>query len=283
MHMVKYPVEQFIQEASGLPPIPQTAQKALALIRDPETNAIDLAGVLASDQVLAARVLRWANSPYYGMESRIVTMKQAIVVLGMNIIQELVMTCSVSDYLNRPLPAYGLKRGELWHHALGTAVGAQLISRQRHLRIDQEAYYAGLLGDIGKLIFENHLHEIDLNGSEWGQRTFLDVERACFGIDHARLGAELARHWQLPENLVTAIAFHHEPQCAPKHRALVAAIHIADISMKVLGIGIGVDGVSYPLQQQSLELLGMTWDDLFKLSEQVAQELERAKELIDTN
>jgi HD-like signal output (HDOD) protein len=281
--MVSYPIEQFIQEASMLPPIPQTAQRALTIIRDPNRNAADLAGILASDQVLAARVLRWANSAYYGMENRIVTVQQAIMVLGMNVIQELVMASSVSDHMNQALPGYGLKRGELWHHALGTAVGAQLISQQHHLNIDHEAYYAGLLCDIGKLIFEKHLREIELDKPEWNQWSFLEMERACFGFDHAALGSELAHHWQLPDELVTAIAYHHEPQCAPKHKKLVAAIHLADVSMKVLRIGIGVDGLRYPLEQEALAMLNMSWDDLFKLSEQVGEHLARAKELIDIN
>jgi len=281
--MTSYLIEQFIQEASMLPPIPETAQKALAIIRNPETNAADLADILASDQVLAARVLRWANSAYYGMESRIVTVRQAIVILGMNVIQELVMASSVSDQMNQPLPGYGLKRGELWHHALGTAVGAQLISKQYCLKIDQEAYYAGLLCDIGKLIFEKHLRDIKWDRSEWDQRSFLEVERAGFGMDHATLGSELAHHWQLPEELVTTIAFHHEPQLAPKHQKLAAAVHIADISMKVLGIGIGIDGLRYPLEQEALSTLNMSWDDLFALSERVRVHLARAKELIEIN
>ncbi len=279
--MVSYPVEQFIQEASMLPPIPQTAHKALAIIRDPETNAAELADILAADQVLAARVLRWANSAYYGMENRIVTVRQAIVVLGMNVIQELVMASSVSDQMNQPLPGYGLKRGELWHHALGTAMGAQLISKKYRLKIDQEAYYSGLLCDIGKLIFEKHLREIDQ--LEWSRRSFLEMERACFGIDHALLGAELARHWQLPEELVIAITFHHEPQRTVRYQELVAAVHVADISMRVLGIGIGVDGLRYPLEHEALNVLKMSWDDLFSLSEQVREQLARAKELIDIN
>ena len=278
--MAIYRVEQFIQEASGLPPIPQTAQKALALLRDPDTNLAALAGLMASDQVLAAKVLRWANSPYYGLENKVISVQQAIVVLGMNVVRELIMTSTVSAHMHGALPGYGLEKGELWHHALGTAVGAQLISKQHGLQIDEEAYFAGLLCDIGKLIFEKHLSEIDLNRSEWERHPFFEVERAAFGIDHAGLGAELARHWQLPENLVTAIAYHHEPQSAPEHKVLVAAIHVADISMKVLGIGMGVDGLRYPLNEESLKLLNMTWDELFALSAQVREQLEHAREMI---
>ena len=278
--MTMYSVEQFIQEASDLPPIPQAAQKALALIREPGTSAVTLAGVLATDQVLSAQLLRWANSAYYGMENRIATVQQAIVVLGMDIIRDGIMVNSVSRHLNQALPGYGLEKGELWRHAVGTAMSARLISRQHHLRIDEEAYFAGLLCDIGKLVFEKHLREIDLNKDEWARYSFLEVERACFGIDHASLGAELACHWQLPHELVTAIPCHHEPQCATGCKELVAAIHVANISMKVLNIGTGVDGLRYPMEADALNTLNMTWEELFVLSEQVGAQLKHTQQVL---
>ena len=110
---MNYSISQLLQEARDLPPIPQAVQRALTLIYDPESNAAELASILSTDQALAAKVLRWANSAYYGIENRIVTIQQAIVVLGMNILQELVLTYSMSDHLNRPLPGYALLRGEL--------------------------------------------------------------------------------------------------------------------------------------------------------------------------
>lgn len=272
--------ERFIQEASELPPLPHAAQKALAVIRDPELSAGTLAAILASDQVLASRVLRWANSAYYGVENRIVTVQQAIMVLGLNRTRELILTTALSDRMNQALPGYGLKRGELWQHALGTALGAQLLSKKYHLRIDDEAYFAGLLCDIGKLIFETHLHEIDPFLEEWEYHSFPEVERAWFGLTHAELGAEIAKAWQLPENLVAAIAFHHEPQCAAKHTLLTAVVHVADVSMKVLGIGMGIDGLRYPMEEFALQMLQMNWEDIFALSERVAQQLEQVKKLI---
>lgn len=280
---MNYSIHELIREAGKLPPIPKAAQKALELIRNPASSASDVAGILGTDQVLSAQVLRRANSAYYGMENRIVTVQQATVVLGMNIIQELIMSSAMSHYLDRPISGYELQRGELWHHALGTAVGAKLISKHQHLKIDEEAYFAGLLCDIGKLIFGNLLKTIDLNGPEGECQSFLDVERANFGIDHARLGAEIARQWQLPENLVTAIANHHEPQSAQEHQLLVATIHIADVSMMILGIGIGVDGLRYPMEEDALKRTGMAWEDLFYLAEEVSEELTRAKEMTGFN
>lgn len=280
---MKISVDQLIQEASKLPPIPKAAQKALALIRSPKANAADLAGVLATDQVLSAQVLRWANSAYYGMENRIVTVQQAIVVLGMNTIHELIMTYSVSEQLNRAAPGYELQRGELWHHALGTAIGAKLISKQLRLKFDEESYFAGLLCDIGKLVFEKLLRDADLHQTEWDQHSFLEMERGIFGLDHAMLGAEMARRWQLPENLVETIAHHHDPHNAGSHQLLASTIHVADVSMMILGIGIGVDGLRYPLEQKAMQRLGLNGDDLIRLVEQITTQLDQAKELIKLN
>jgi putative nucleotidyltransferase with HDIG domain len=277
---MKYSINQLIQEAGKLPPIPQAAQKALELLRDPEANASNLARIIGTDQVLAAQVLRWANSAYFGMENRIVTVQQAIVVLGFEIVQELIMTCSISDKLNKPVPGYDLRRGELWHHALGTAIGAKLISKQRHLKIDEEAYFAGLLCDIGKLVFERLLRDNDIVRPEWEQHSFLEMERASFGLDHAMLGAEMARRWQLPDNLVEAIAHHHEPKVSQSHQILVSTIHVSDAAMMMLGVGIGVDGLRYNLDEEALKRLGMTGESLLHLVEQISGQLTRAKELI---
>jgi putative nucleotidyltransferase with HDIG domain len=278
---MNYTIGQLLLEASKLPPIPQTAQRTLALMHNPEANATRLARIISTDQVLAARVLRWANSAYYGMESQIVTVKQAIVVLGTDTVQELIMSYSLSDQLNRPVSGYDLERGELWHHALGTAIGAKLISKHCCLKIDEEAYFAGLLCDIGKLIFEKLLREADAWQAEKDQDSFLNLERANFGIDHALLGAEIARHWQLPETLVDAIAYHHEPQAASGHPVLVAVVHVADIIMMILGIGIGVDGLRYSLDEKALKRLGMVEDDLIYLVDNVAAQLTESKELFN--
>jgi len=277
---MKYSVDQLIKEADKLPPIPQAALKALALIRSPESSASTLASVIGMDQVLTTHLLRWANSAYYGMESRIATVQQAIVVLGLEAVQELIMNYSLSDHLNKSLPGYELQHGDLWRHALGTAIGAKLISKRLHLKIDEESYFAGLLCDIGKLVFEKLLRDPDINRAEWDQHSFLELERANFGIDHAMLGAEIARRWQLPESLVTAIAYHHEPQATEKYPLLVATVHVADVSMMMLGVGIGIDGLRYPLDEKALTSLGMTWEDLFHHFEQVAEQLTKAKELI---
>jgi HD-like signal output (HDOD) protein len=106
------------------------------------------------------------------------------------------------------------------------------------------------------------------------------MERANFGVDHAMLGAEIARRWQLPDNLVTAIAYHHEPQATEKYPLVVAAVHVADVSMMMLGIGIGIDGLRYSLDKEALRSLGMSWENFFNLIEQISEQLTKAREMI---
>lgn len=277
---MNYSVDELILEATRLPPIPQAAQKALAFIRDPASNAADLAAVLSKDQVLSAHVLRWANSALYGMENRIATVQQAIVVLGLTTVQELILAHSMADRLNKAMPGYELNRGDLWHHAVGTAIGAKLISKERSLKIDEEAYFAGLLCDMGKLVFEKLLRDTDTSQPEWSNHPFQEMELATFGIDHAMLGAEMARRWQLPEHIVTAIAHHHNPEAAPNNQILVSAVHVADSAMMMLGVGIGIDGLQYTLDLDALKRLRMNEQDLILLVEQVSDQLAHAKELI---
>ncbi|MBI4926787.1 MAG: HDOD domain-containing protein [Anaerolineae bacterium] len=260
-------LEQLIREAGDLPPMPQAAQRALALIRNPESSMTEVAATLSVDQALSSLTLRLANSAYYGMASRVATVQQAVMVLGANTMRDMLLTSSVTSYLNRPLPGYDLKRGDLWRHSLGVAIGARRIYEQRKLPGADEAYFAGLLSDIGKLAFEKLLRPIDSNQPDWRSGSFLDVERMHFGVDHAMLGAELARRWRLPENLIDAIAFHHTPASATDNLPIVSAVHIADAAMMMLGIGMGKDGLRYPLDPVATDCLKFTEKDMYDLME----------------
>lgn len=278
---MQYSLDQLIKEAGKLPPIPQAVQKALAIIQNPDVDATQLSRIIETDQVLAAHVLRWSNSAYFGMMSGISTVKQAIVVLGLNKIQELIMTHGVSELMKSQLPGYELRNGDLWQHAVGTAIGAKLISKQQHLKIDEEAYAAGLLCDIGKVIFEKLLRDTDISQTNARQYSFLDIERNTFGVDHAQLGSEIARLWELPEYLASVIAHHHTPLEAGTHSLIASAVHVADSTMMLLGIGIGVDGLNYPLDLEALKQLNLTGADLMQLMEKISEQLSKAKELIN--
>jgi putative nucleotidyltransferase with HDIG domain len=280
MNSGKASIEQLIDGISNLPPLPQVIHKALALMRDPDAGMDEVASVLALDQVMASRVLRLANSAYYALPFPIPTVQQAVVYLGRNTILSLVLTFSLESFLNRPLPGYGLEKGQLWKRAVGVAVGAKLVAEPYGREFSEEAYNTGLLCDIGKLAIETYLRNMRIPTDHWQGKSFSEVEVSMFGFDHAAVGAEMARRWRLPPAFVAGIAYHHRPTLADKYSLLASTIHIADAAMMMMGIGIGIDGLQYELDTTAFERLGWNGDRLTILFDKIQSQLEKAEESI---
>lgn len=261
-------IDELVNQVGNLPPLPQAAQKALALIRDPKSNASSISDVLGKDQVLTSLILRMANSVYYGLTYPVTTVQQAIVVLGQSTIQSIILAASVAPYLERPIPGYGLDRGELWRHSIGIAAGARMVTEKFGHDKAEEAYHAGLLCDIGKLAFEFLLRKENLKSSNWKYLSFEDLENKYFGINHATLGAEIARRWRLADPLIAAINFHHDPHLAGENSLLASAVHIADAAMMMMGVGIGIDGLQYKLDEFAIKQLEF---DMKKMDELITR------------
>jgi putative nucleotidyltransferase with HDIG domain len=281
--MMPMSIDDLIQRIGDLPPMPQAAQKALVMMRDPDTNAMDLANVLSMDQALTSLLLRWANSAFYGLRNSTATVQQAVMVLGQNTVHNLIIAASVAVYLDRPVPGYALDRGELWKHSIGVAAGARLIAEPFGKKFADEAYHAGLLCDIGKLGFEVLLRQTDIDRVEWQGYSFTDLEKAKFGIDHASLGAEMAHRWRLPETLVSVIACHHRPSAAGDNLVLASSVHLADAAMMMMGIGVGRDGLQYELDPAALQCLGWNDSNMADLLRRINDVVEESSRFIGFN
>ena len=281
--MARYTVEELINLVGELPPMPLVARRALETIRDPDTNMRELANILAMDQALAALVLRWANSAYYGIKFPASTVQQAVTYLGMRTLHSLVLAASVAAVLERPMPGYGLERGDLWQHSMGVAAGARLIAARFGNQVAEEAYHAGLLCDVGKLAFEMVLRNVDTSTPEWQGYSFADLETAHFGVDHAEMGAAIALTWRLPPPLINAIRYHHQPSKATDGAILAAAVHVADAGMMMLGVGLGRDGLQYEIDPQAFERVGWKPERLNELVDKVLPFVEEANQILRTN
>lgn len=270
-------IDQLISEVGELPPFPQAAQKALRLIRNPDATVKELAKVISVDQTLSGLLLRWANSAWYSLQSRITTVNRAVTIVGMKTVRELILSSATSAYLNRPLPGYELRRGDLWRRSLGVAVGAQYLANLRDDETQEEAYFAGLLCDIGKLAYEKLIRNVDTLSPEWTNLPFLEIERSMFGFDHAQLGAEMARRWNLPDSLVAVIGNHHTPELAGDHRYLASVVHVSDAAVTMLGIGVGKDGLRYDIDSEAVQLIGFKENDLYLLCEKIMEQIRFAE------
>jgi putative nucleotidyltransferase with HDIG domain len=270
-------IEQLLHKAGDIPPLPEIAQKALEIIHDPDSDVKGLADVVAIDQGLSGLILRWANSAFFGLPQKVTAVDRGIAVIGLKTVRELILDSCLTAYMIKPVPGYGLRRGDLWRHSLGVAVGARIIGEEIGSAVDSEYYFAGLLCDIGKIAFEQNLRTTDTLTDKWMNGSFEDMERETYGIDHAELSAEMARRWNLPDSMVNMIRFHHQPRLAGEDCVGACALHVADAAMMMMGIGLGKDGLRYHLDMYAFELLKMDDKGLIHLFEKIIEQIKVAE------
>ncbi len=271
-------LDDLVRQVRDLPALPTSVTRVMQLTNDPKAGLSDVAHALAADQGLAARVLKLANSAYYGSSRRIGTVSEAVVILGMRTTRNLTLATSCQDMLEREVSGYFLPRGALWRHSLACAAAAQNLARRAHFRGTEEAFVAGLLHDIGKVIMNAYLKAEFaqvLTRVAKGEMTFSDAEREALGFDHAEVGARLLERWNLPATLVTAVRYHHVPSQIPES-PLAALVHIADTICLTLGIGLGVDGMAYALDPNALAMLNLTESDFEQVASQTCDTLSEA-------
>jgi len=274
-------LKQLIEKAEDMPPLPKVAHRALRLLSKSNFNMQELASILSTDQALTGQLLHWANSSYYGLRNPVSTINQAVVYLGEMTVRSLVLTASLANYMYRSVPGYHLDRGELWKHSLGIAVSAKLVSKRFGENISEESYTAGLLCDIGKLVFDVALRDFKPTDPEWQKRPFSELETNHFGINHAVLGARIGKHWGFPPELLEAISHHHHPSKADKDAISPSAVHVGDVLVSILGIGIGRDGLQYKLDKFALKRLGIEETDFEDLLLQVTALIKDVETIIN--
>lgn len=258
--MGKVTLESIVERVNDLPALPDVVTQVIELTEDPNSTAQDINSVLSRDQAMTARVLKLANSAYYGFPRRIATITDATVFLGFKTIKTIVMAVSVSDILSKEMEGYALEPGELWKHSQSAAMAARHIARKIKFAKLDLAYTGALLHDIGKVILNDAMkeayHEVVERVSQ-GDISFIDAENEILGFNHAMVGARVAEKWNLPEELVDTIAHHHSPQDAAVNKLLTSIVHLADVICVSMGIGIGVDGMLYPVSQEAMSIVGL--------------------------
>lgn len=258
-------LEHILKRVQALPPLPTSALRVIALTKNPQTTVKELEAVISKDPSLTADILRQANSAYYGYARRISTLQEAIVMLGFQVTQGLAMASAVAPLLKNNLIGYEIEQEGLWKHSLLTAMTAKRLCQRQKLPYGDVAFTAGLLHDIGKLIISIYVQEVGSFLVEKVQEvklSYVELEEKVIGYNHATVGGFLARTWFLPEDLVSAISYHHTPLEAPSYPELANIVHVANGIASLLGIGGGVDSFLNPIQQEALDQLSLKTADL---------------------
>ncbi len=268
--------ERILGAVSDLPPMPQAAHKAREVMANPNSSFKDLAIVFVTDQAIAGRVLKLANSAYYGLSKRVSSIQQASVVLGYKTLAELVTLAFTSRLMGETLKGYGLNAGDLWKHSLAVALGARLIATKKNPALSDDVFAAGLIHDAGKLVLDKYILERRqaFEGCMAnGHQNFLTAEKKILGVDHGEIASEVCQKWNIPEHLAVAIRYHHYPSRSQDNE-LAYILHIADIIALRSELGTGIDASSYDMDDNALDFVGLE-DDLDKIMSQMVASVEK--------
>ena len=269
-------IEKITLEITDIPSLPLIAVKVLNLVQDDYSSFLAFEEIISQDQGFTTRLLKIANSTYYGQNRKIETIKQALLLIGFETFKFLVIATALRD-LHRKFDTFEQK---LWEHSLGVALCSSLIATMTSLVKPEEALVYGLIHDIGKTIINNSMPdvypEVYKKMYETGV-TVKHIESEMFGFDHAVLGAFLLKKWNFPKKFETVIA-HHHTYPFPDHENIVCAnmCNVVRVSDQIcINIGIGLKNpLKVPIDYESLNL---TKKDLLKLMKQFEVNFEKQK------
>lgn len=243
-------LKKIIMDTRTLPTLPGVINKLNALSENDKASVQEMAKIVASDQVLSARILRLANSPSYGFY-RVSTISNAMILLGVNVVKSLALSSSIFAIMEKN--SIGL-----WEHSLGVGVAANLLARTLGLPECEEIATAALLHDIGKVIISLKCEEAEreiLSLVRERQLYIREAEREIIDTDHAEIGGWLSKSWYLPEKLSEPIACHHDVASSLNHRIKTSVVHVADILVKASGFGNSGDRYVPEIQQAAWDTL----------------------------
>ncbi len=269
----------------SFPSMPGAAVKLLALIDDPEINVAQIEKILRQDAGLTANLLKLANSAYLGIPSKVGSVRQAILLLGLKRLIQMVIASCVSAIMDKPVPGYDLPAGELWRHSIAVTVAAEGLVKELNVEAAEEVFTAALLHDVGKLVLGEFVAD-DFKKIEKALIrgvTFETAEDMVLGTNHADIGARILSQWSLPPDIVNTVRWHHDPESADQSDMMLDIVHVANVLCLMIGIGVGRDGLQHQPSGVVIERLGLETHHLEKVASQTMQWVTELSEVLGTS
>jgi len=261
------------------PTLPIIVTKVIEVCENEDSEVDDLAEVISKDQSITARILKLANSAYYGYLRKVNTISKAVTILGFDTIKSLSISASVFDTFKKIKSNYYFDRCQFWIHSIGVAVIARQIARHLKIKDIEIAFLNGLLHDIGKLFFESYyiaqyeevMKEVTVN-----RCLIREAEIKVLGVSHNEVGGWLTNRWKFPPELVNPIQFHHEiDKCPEEYRYLASIIQLADNICRIHNIGSGGDSLIPELDPLVSEVLQIDQNNIDEMINTAAEEKEQ--------
>jgi putative nucleotidyltransferase with HDIG domain len=276
--MARLTLDQVKAAVQDLPALPSVVLKVLQTFRQDNPDLDLLAREIAGDQALATRVLRLANSPFYGLQTKVGSLQDAITVLGFRNVRAAVAGIAVLRCFARS-PCAGFNLDTFQRHGMAAALAARAIARQAQLP-EELAFSAGLVHDIGALALLTAFPEPMAEVLAYATRhdcALREAEREVLGIDHASVGDALLRHWHFPEEICLAVLGHHDSSAIG---GLADVIHVADVLVHGLAAAEHAGGRVPPLSDIAYNRLGLSVGKLKQVMHEVSRDFEPVRQAL---
>lgn len=265
-----------IEKIDALPTIPSILKKLLNVIENPKISLNEIGSFISNDPVLTSRVLKIVNSPIYGFPGRISSVKQALILLGLNVIRGMLLGVSVFEAMQKTMVG-------LWEHSLGCAIVARLIAEKKKLSDPEEISVAALLHDIGKvalgLKFPDKYRKT-MADAESKEIFIFDAEKDYFTANHADAGSWVARKWNFPRNLIEIIEYHHKPHLSKNFPVQASVVHVADIFIRAAGFGFAGDNFVPAVNSSAWQAIDLSESDIKEILAEMKESLNSAEDFL---
>ena len=264
---------KILRQSTALPPMSHIVQQAFAVLDNSNTSFKDVGNVLEKDQAMAARILKTANSAYYGLSMPVSSVQQASALLGLQTIIEIVTVASTSKFMEKTLKGYNLSSRYVWHHSLSVAFGAKTIALAKNKLLQNDAFSAGLIHDLGKIILDKYVYkkkeDFEIITKDLQEPVHF-AEKRIFGFDHAEIAADFIKSWKLPKAQINAIKYHHYPSCSDND-VLSYIIHAAN-SIALMDFSLSVnDNIKMFMEKGTMEFLKLNEEHIVIIADKVKE------------
>ncbi len=276
-------VKKILEKIEDLPTLPVVITRLMALIDNPMSTAKDINDVIKTDQALTAKTLKLVNSAYYGFPRKIATVTDAVVILGFDTVRSLALSATVCKMFEGGDENFD--RGQLWEHSVAVAFASRIIAKRVKYKDEEEAFVAGLLHDIAKIIEDQHFHDLFIKSileSKSKGISLVDAEKNIIGMDHSVIGRRVADKWNLPLKVTKVIGYHHQPQFAggQEEKDLSSIVHVADTVVKIRKIGDSGNYGPIALDKFAVESLKLEKKDLAEIVQKLLIEMKKAADFL---
>jgi HD-like signal output (HDOD) protein len=250
-------------------------------VESPESNLLTVGEAIEKDPDLTARLLKLGNSSFYGFSSRLSTVTEAVSLIGLQQVQDLLLASSIVERFAGVEDKF-VSMESFWRHSLACGIGARLLAVEKRLPKADKFFVAGLLHDVGRLVLFSRAPQSARQIFDVYQREHLllrEAEVKVLGYDHQQIGDALLRHWKYPGNLVQAVGYHHQPMVSSVAREEASVVHISDHLVNAMQIGSSGERHVPPLNMKAWETLRLPVEVLSSIVAGIDDQIEAVQDV----